>query len=179
MFKPIYLGLGSNRDNRLWYIVKAIRMLDKSPNIEIGKISSIYETEPYGLKGQRDFLNSVVEIETNFRPAKLLQFIKFIEKKMGRIDRRRWHPREIDIDILAYQSLQLNLSWLTIPHKELHQRNFVLTPFCEIAHGFIVVGHKKPVQDLNENCQDQGKVQLVYPSKDIHINLDAPENVIL
>lgn len=179
MFKPIYLGLGSNCDNRLWYIVQAIRLLDKSPNIEIGKISSIYETEPYGIKEQRDFLNSVVEIYTSFRPAKLLQFVKFIEMKLGRIDRGKWQPREIDIDILAYQDLQLKLSWLTIPHKEIHKRRFVLLPFNEIARNFIVAGLKNTVNKLNENCSDQGTVRLIYPAKEIHIKLDSPVKALL
>ena len=178
MFNSVYLGLGSNRDNRLWYIVQALRLLDKSPNIEIRRISGIYDTKPYGIKNQRDFLNSVVEIHTNFRPAKLLQFGKFIEIKLGRIDRGKWQPREIDIDILTYSDLQLSLSWLNIPHKDLHKRRFVLAPFCEISPDLWLPGYQKKIQNLYDFCPDQGKVRLIYPAEELHIKLGAREKAL-
>lgn len=173
MCDSVYLGLGANIDNRLWYIVQALRQIEKSPYISIRKCSSIYETEPYGIKRQRDFLNAVVQIETSFRPAKLLECLKFIERKLGRKTRAVWRSREIDIDILAYGDVSIALNWLTIPHQDLHNRLFVLDPFSEIAPDFYLPGHDKTVTSLRENCDDKGHVSLVIPSESFHFNVDT------
>lgn len=173
MHDSVFLGLGSNIDNRLWYIVHALRQIDNSPYINIRKCSSIYETEPYGIKGQRDFLNAVIEIETSFRPAKLLECLKFIERKLGRRSRATWFSREIDIDILAYKNISINLTWLTIPHFDLHNRLFVLRPFCEIAPNYHLPKHDKTVSTLLDECEDTGLVALAIPSESFHFNVDA------
>lgn len=158
MSETVFLGLGSNRDNRLWYLFQTLRFFSRTPFLEIVKLSSIYETEPYGVADQRDFLNMVVEVQTNFSPGKLLQLIKFIEKKVGRIDRGFWASREIDIDILAYRERVTQFPWLHIPHKEVQKRRFVLEPFAEIAAGFIVPQIDYTVRELLEACPDTGRV---------------------
>jgi len=159
MQELVYLGLGSNRDNRLWYLFQALRYFNHTPFIKMQKISSIYETEPYGITNQRDFLNAVVEIQTSFTPGKLLQYIKFIEKKVGRIERGFWESREIDIDILTFSEKQIRIPWLNIPHIELHKRRFVLVPFAEISPDLFVPRFNRPVQNLLDHCKDEGRVQ--------------------
>lgn len=175
----VFLGLGSNLDNRLWYIVQALRHLDNSPNIQIEKMSSVYETEPYGIKEQRNFLNAVVQIQTHFRPAKLLQCVKFIERKLGRIHRSKWHSREIDIDILAYGQEKTNLSWLTIPHSDLQNRRFVLVPFDEIAPQFELVEPRLKICSLVQTCPDRGEVRLIIPAEELHIQFDPSVEKVL
>jgi len=167
-----YLGLGSNRENRLWFLLEALRMLARTPSIEVLRVSSIYETEPYGLKNQRDFLNAVVHIATDFPPGKLLQCIKFIEKRLGRIDRGHWASREIDIDILLYEDLQLRLPWLTIPHPGLRLRRFVLVPLAEIAPGERVPGAKCSVVQLLRACPDHGRVHLYLKSEQLPVQIE-------
>ena len=167
-----FLGLGSNVDNRLWYIVQALRHFEDSSNIDIRKASSVYETEPYGVKDQRNFLNAVVEIRTDYRPGRLLECVKSIEKKLGRVYRGKWRSREIDIDILAYGDVEINLPWLAIPHRDLQNRRFVLVPFDEIAPQFELVKPANKVHSLLESCPDRGEVRLVVPAEELHIQLD-------
>lgn len=178
MSQKVYLGLGSNRDNRLWYLFQALRHLSKTPAVELINISSIYETEPYGVINQRDFLNAVVEINTVFSPGRLLQYIKFLEKKAGRIDRGFWASREIDMDILSFENKIINLPWLTIPHAELHKRRFVLIPFAEIASDFITPRYNKTIDFLLNTCQDQSRVEKLIPRTEIQGQLsELPSQV--
>lgn len=158
MNETVYLGLGSNRENRLWYIVQTLRQFATIPALELRNISSIYETEPYGVTDQRDFLNAVFEITTDFPPGRLLHCVKFIERKVGRIDRGIWGSREIDIDILTFGSKIIHLPWLNIPHIELHKRRFVLIPFAELAPDFIVPRYNRSVVSLLQECPDRGRV---------------------
>lgn len=161
MREIVYLGIGSNRDNRLWYIFQSFRCFYQTQFIELLEISSIYETEPCGVLDQRDFLNVVIKVKTSFTPGRLLQCIKFIEKKVGRINRGFWASREIDIDILTYGSKKIQVPWLQIPHIELHKRRFVLTPFAEIAPNFVVPNYNLSIQSLCEMCKDKGRVEQI------------------
>lgn len=173
MDHKVYLGLGSNLENRLYFLFQTVRAIQRTPSVAIEQISSIYETEPFGRKDQRDFLNAVLQIRTVFRPGKLLQWLKFIERKIGRIDRGRWAPREIDIDILLYDDLVLQLPWLKIPHPGLPLRRFVLTPLNELAGDRLVPGYGRTVRELLFTCRDQGQVRLYVPREEISFELLA------
>ncbi len=180
MQESVYLGLGSNRDNRLSYLVQVLRLFRQTPAIELCRFSSIYETEPYGVKNQRDFLNIVVEINTDFTPGKLLQCLQFIERKVGRINRGVWASREIDIDILALGNKIIQLPWLTVPHAELHKRRFVLTPFAEISPDFVLPKFNRPVQSLLTECQDHCRVKKHIAAEEIEMDwLTAQERVLV
>ena len=130
-----YLGLGSNVGSRGANLERALEMLDSTRRITLARCSSIYETEPWGLKEQPSFLNAAVEIQTNLEPGGLLAVAKAIEDDMGRVTTARYGPRNIDIDILLYGSLVID--WQTrdlqIPHPRMLQRAFVLIPLSEIA----------------------------------------------
>jgi 2-amino-4-hydroxy-6-hydroxymethyldihydropteridine diphosphokinase len=128
----VYLGIGSNIGDRKRHCLEAIEEL-KRAGIAILRVSSIYETEPWGYKGQPSFLNMAVEGETELSPMSLLKKIKEIEQRLGRQKSFRWGPRQVDIDILFYNSLVVNEPELKIPHPYIQEREFVLRPLKEIA----------------------------------------------
>jgi len=128
-----FIGLGSNVGDRERSIERAIGLLGKVPRVEVIARASLYETEPVGNPHQPLFLNTVVEIQTALSPHKLLQQLKEIERKLGRRDRGRWGPREIDLDLLLYGERVIDSPRLKVPHPELHRRLFVLVPLAELA----------------------------------------------
>lgn len=154
-----FLGLGSNIGDRLEALRCAVARLASTEDIRLKCISSIYETEPYGLKDQPWFLNLVIGIETNRRPLSLLQVCRQIESVLGRIREVRWGPRTVDVDVLCYGRETIQLPELQIPHPELHLRRFVLVPFAEIAPHFVVPVHERPVVELLANCPDSSRVE--------------------
>ena len=132
----IVLGLGSNITNsntREDNIVTAISLLERHPRIMLEKMSSLYETEPVGLKEQPSFLNAVVAISTDLPPLELLTVCLDIERKMGRVREIRWGPRNIDIDLLVYHDIEMADTALELPHPRMPDRKFVLIPLAEIA----------------------------------------------
>lgn len=156
--KGIYLLLGSNLGNSRTLLEKA--KVEISNDIgEIVKSSSVYSTKAWGIENQADFLNQVVEVESDLTAAKILQKINKIEEKLGRVRYIKWHSRVIDIDILYYGNEIINTEKLRVPHPENQNRNFVLVPMTEIAPEFI---HQKLLltqKDLLENCTDKLEVK--------------------
>ncbi len=127
----VYLGLGANLGDRQGNILQALQYVQARASIPA--VSSFYETEPVGYLDQPKFLNICCALETDLPPRDLLRFLKWIEKRMGRMEAFRNAPRPIDIDILFYDDLVLKDAELEIPHPRLHQRAFVLAPLAEIA----------------------------------------------
>ncbi len=130
------LSFGANVGNRLGNIKKALRIL-QSNGINIIKKSDVFETQPFGIENQPRFLNACAIIETSLEPLELLELVKRIEKEIGRITRERWGPREIDIDILFMGNIHIQSDKLTIPHKGIQERRFVLEPLCQISPEWI------------------------------------------
>lgn len=131
----VYLGLGSNLGNRAEYISKAISEINTSANCDVIKLSSVYESKPYGNTGQPNFFNAILEVETKFSLIQLFGFIKSIEAELGRKERKRWAPREIDIDIILYGKTVYSDGRLTVPHKDMLNRDFVIKPLLELDPG--------------------------------------------
>jgi|GEM_PF-129450 len=130
----VFLGLGSNLGDREKAINFALNSLSNHPHCTVKKSSPIFETVPYGVTSQPDFLNSCVELETFLSPFELLALLKKLEKDYGRqANSKRWSARELDIDLLFYGDLILNSATLNIPHPDLINRRFVLAPLCAIA----------------------------------------------
>jgi 2-amino-4-hydroxy-6-hydroxymethyldihydropteridine diphosphokinase len=127
----VYLGLGSNLGNRALNIYSALRRLQEE--IQLDRISSLYETQPVGHADQPWFLNLVCTGETHLSPEGLLVLAKRIERRMGRKEGVRFGPRIIDIDILFYEDLIMDTPQLEIPHPRLAERGFVLIPLNEVA----------------------------------------------
>jgi 2-amino-4-hydroxy-6-hydroxymethyldihydropteridine diphosphokinase len=128
----VYIGIGSNLGNSQENCLRAIELLQKK-GIIITKRSSLYETEPWGVKDQPLFINMAIEIETGLKPKVLLKILKDVEKEVGRGKSIKWGPRIIDLDILLFDNIVLNEDDLKIPHPLMHKRDFVLRPLCEIA----------------------------------------------
>lgn len=127
-----YIGIGSNLGNRQENCLRAIELLQKR-GIIVTKQSSIYETEPWGVKEQPLFINMVIEVKTERGPEELLNILKDIEKQMGRVETVKWGSRVIDLDILLFDNIILNTEDLKIPHPFMHERDFVLRPLFEIS----------------------------------------------
>jgi 2-amino-4-hydroxy-6-hydroxymethyldihydropteridine diphosphokinase len=134
----IFIALGSNIEPRKDFIEKAIAAIQTFG--ELINTSSIIETEPFGFESETNFLNAVIEIQTNLTPRTLLLKLQEIEKKLGRIAKSRnknYSSRTIDLDILYYGKQILVSPELTIPHPEIFNRDFVLIPLKEIAGDFV------------------------------------------
>jgi 2-amino-4-hydroxy-6-hydroxymethyldihydropteridine diphosphokinase len=157
----VILSLGSNVGDRRQYIDSALNLLVESNFISEPKISSYYETDPYGVKEQNSFLNIALMAKTELNPFMLLQICKTIEYSLGRKIRNRWHSREIDIDIIFYSDRIINFDTIEIPHKEIKNRNFVLIPINEIAPDFIHPIDQKSISQLLNECADDGKVVII------------------
>lgn len=134
--QSVYLGLGSNLGDRLANLRTALSLMEAA-GIRVIKASSLYETEPVG-PAQPDFLNAVCRVRTDLPPHGLLAALKRIEEQVGRVPRERWGPREVDLDILLYGTLTVDKPDLTVPHRELLNRPFVLIPLHEIAPELIL-----------------------------------------
>jgi 2-amino-4-hydroxy-6-hydroxymethyldihydropteridine diphosphokinase len=154
----VFFSLGSNLGNRQENLDRALKML--SERMRLGKVSSIYDTEPVGSISQPRFLNLAVEGFTNLKPEGLLVMVKGIEQKLGRVS-RTGEPRIIDIDILLYGDQVVNTPALVIPHAQMHKRSFVLVPMAEIAPEVIHPVLNKSIKELNQAAKEvQGVMKL-------------------
>lgn len=142
----IILALGANVGNREKNITNAISLLEKKiSNIRCAKL---YHSKAVGHENQPDFVNTVILAETMLAPEELLEFTQMIEKNIGRKFRFHWGPREIDIDIIFYDNLILDLENLQIPHPRAAERDFVLFPIKEIVPSFVHPVLKKTIAQL-------------------------------
>ncbi len=137
-----YVGLGANLGDREASIRRAAELIGAV------RLSTILETEPWGLADQPDFLNAVAELETDVGARALLDRLLEVERELGRVrDGERWGPRAIDLDLLLYGAERSDAAALQLPHPHLHERLFVLIPLAELAPD-LVVPDRGPVADL-------------------------------
>ena len=155
--KSYYLHLGSNLGDRLQNLNQACVILNKRAGLIEDK-STIYETEPWGLKDQGAFLNMVIKLTSSFEPTPLLMLLKSIEQECGVTEKTKWGPRKLDIDILYCDDLIYESDALKIPHPHISERNFVLIPLMEIAGDFIDPVLQLSIEELFENCKDESEV---------------------
>lgn len=150
MVDKIFLGLGSNVGDRKEYLLKSVEKLNNSKKCKVINSSSVYETSPFGVINQQNFLNAVIEIKSDYSANELFEFVKKIEVELGRTPAlKKWGPREIDIDILFYNQLIYNQDNLIIPHSEILKRDFVLVPLIEIAPTFVHPIYKKRMSEFD------------------------------
>lgn len=156
----VILLLGSNLGNRKQFLDKSMELI-KSEVGSVLKVSSVYESEPWGFNSNNLFLNQAIIVETTYQPQTILKKLQKIEKELGRkIKSQTYQNRTIDIDILFYDKMQLESKNLIIPHPELHLRKFTLIPLIEIAGDYIhpVLGQRLDM--LATNSADNKSVKI-------------------
>lgn len=156
----VYLSLGSNMGDRLRNLTLGLQGIAALPGTSLCAVSSLYETEPLGLKEQPMFLNLVCKVTTSLPPRELLRLLQAIEDRLGRQRTQRWGPRTLDIDIVLYDRLTYSDADLTIPHPRYAERRFVLVPLAELAPSLRPPGAGgKKVLQLLADCRDSSVVQ--------------------
>jgi 2-amino-4-hydroxy-6-hydroxymethyldihydropteridine diphosphokinase len=125
-----YLALGANLGDRLANLRQGVSLLEER-GAHLLRSSRVYETEPVG-PPQPDYLNVVIEVETDLSPRGLLIACLAVEQAMGRVRGERWGPRVIDVDILTFGDLDVEEPDLQIPHPRMHERGFVMIPLMEL-----------------------------------------------
>jgi 2-amino-4-hydroxy-6-hydroxymethyldihydropteridine diphosphokinase len=151
-----YLALGSNLVNPLHQAIAARRALAASTELNVISSSSLYRSRPMGPQDQPDYLNAVIQLETDLAPLDLLDLCQKIELEQGRERKdERWGPRTIDLDILLYGKQVIDTPRLTVPHYGMKQREFVLLPLAEIAND-LCLPDGSLVQYLAESIDSNG-----------------------
>lgn len=155
----LYLGLGSNVGNRVEFLAAAIRGIADFEKTVVDAVSDVYRTEPVGNVQQPDFLNLAISVHTGLSVEEFHKKMKWLEEQIGRTESERWGPREIDIDLLLFDAVVINSETITIPHKELVNRKFVLQPLSEIAPMAMHPIEHKTIEELNNETTDHHGVE--------------------
>ncbi len=152
----VCLSVGSNMGDRKLNISQALRNLESRKTIRNMRVAELIETEPYGYTEQDMFLNTAVVLETTETPESLLSVLQQIEKDGKRERTVHWGPRTIDLDIVLFGNRVVQTEQLTIPHKEMHLREFVLEPLSRIAPWARHPVYGKTVSELREEIRKHG-----------------------
>ena len=128
-----YIALGSNMGNKADYLNMAVKRLNEDKKCRVERVSDFIVTEPVGGVEQDDFLNGCLKLRTLYTPHELLSRLHEIENEAGRERKIRWGPRTLDLDIILYDDIIMDLEDLKIPHIEVENRRFVLEPLAQIA----------------------------------------------
>ena len=156
-----YVLFGSNMGDKEAVFTQACQLINKRCGTVV-KVSSAYESEPWGFEAEEWFLNRVVVVETELSPMDLLRQLLDIEKELGRVrhpEIQGYTSRTADLDILYYGSRIIETEALTVPHPRLHLRRFALVPLCEVAPDFKHPIFKKTQKELLVQCPDEGVVR--------------------
>lgn len=157
-----YVGIGSNIGDKIDNCRSAIARMERLKGCSVKLQSPFYRTEPVEVEGQDYFLNGVVCLDTDLSAATLLNHLLNIETEMGRVRRKKWDARVIDLDILLFGSQIIEKPDLMIPHPLMHTRRFVLTPLVRIAPGLIHPILCKSMQELEEALPLKGQAVEIY-----------------
>ena len=144
----IILALGTNIEPREQYLKDALAKIEEN-NLKIILESSIYETPAWGGVADQNFLNMCIEVETSLGAYELLDTIQKIELELGRVRKEHWGNRTIDIDVITFDDLVFNDDRLIVPHRYIHDRNFVLAPLVEM-YGSIEIAGKNIKESLEK-----------------------------
>ena len=150
-----YISVGSNIGAKLLNCKQGVEVLADLGHVTIAAWSNFYKTSPVDYKDQDWFINAVAKIETSLGPSDLLKEMVSVQQKAGRIkDKVRFGPRVLDLDIILYDDLVVNLPELIIPHPRMHNRLFVLKPLCDIDSSIIHPVLRKDMKYLLKNLDD-------------------------
>ena len=146
----VFLGLGSNIGDKVANLQEALRRLEGA-GVPVLRVSSFWETEPWGIAEQDVFVNAVCEVHYEGAPLRLLDTVLEIERQMGRIRHQKWGPRLIDIDILEFHRQTLHSERLSLPHPFYPERDFVLGPLAGLEPFWVPTGRTETVRELLES----------------------------
>ena len=149
-----YIALGSNLGDKEKNLRRALLLLTQQ-GVEVVRVSSFLSTEPYGVTDQPQFLNAVACVRTSLAPLALLDVLLATELAMGRMRLRHWGERNIDLDLLLYEDVVLDLPRLHLPHPDMQNRDFVLLPLAEIAPELKHPTLQKTIYELKENLMNR------------------------
>lgn len=158
-----WIGLGGNIGDVPAQMNRAINTLVSHRGIKLVGVSSLYATEPWGLKEQAEFNNACIEISTFLEPGALLKACLATEASLNRIRDVRWGPRTIDLDILIIEDAEIDVDGLTVPHPRLHERAFALAPLADLAPNLALAGGT--VSKLLENLDRKGIRTIATPDE--------------
>lgn len=155
----VYIALGSNLANPQAQLTAALQALNALSDSRLTAVSSFYQSQPLGPQDQPDYVNAVACLETSLAPLALLDELQRIEHEQGRVRLRRWGERTLDLDILLYGNEIIQNERLTIPHYDMHNREFVIVPLFEIASD-LVLPNTQLLADLVKQFDDHEMVKL-------------------
>lgn len=155
MNNTAYIGLGSNVGDQFAFLQNAIDKIEESSNYQILKLSSVYESVPLGNSDQNNYLNAALKLKTDLDYLELFHFIKNIETEIGRIKTQKWGPREIDLDLLFFNELIFSNDFITLPHKDIINRDFVIQPLCEIEPELIHPGYNEILHSFLDKLSER------------------------
>lgn len=155
------MGLGSNLGDRRGHLQAAVAELLACGRV--ARVSSLYETEPVGMRGQGPFLNAVACVETELEAEEFLKRLLAIEERHGRVRRARYGPRTLDLDLLLWGPALVRTATLVAPHPRMHERRFVLEPLCEVAPRLVHPALGRTVAELLAGLADPAGVRKVAP----------------
>ncbi|MGO2512814.1 2-amino-4-hydroxy-6-hydroxymethyldihydropteridine diphosphokinase [Marinomonas polaris] len=145
-----YIGLGSNLENPMAQLDRAIDALKKHDDLKNLRVSSIYGSKPVGPQDQPDYINAVATFETNLSPIVLLDLLQSIEQSQRRVRERHWGPRTLDLDLLLYGQETIQLPRLTVPHPFMLERGFVIKPLSDLAPDMLLANGKTVTEQLQQ-----------------------------
>lgn len=149
--RQIAIGVGSNQGDRLQFLQRAVELL-VAEFLESATVSSVYESEPWGVTDQPKFLNLVVRGLSEWKPPAIVNFLQSAEASLGRSATFRWGPREIDLDLIVFEQEIWESDGVSVPHPEMLSRSFVLLPLAEIWPDWTHPAEKRTAGQLAEEC---------------------------
>lgn len=152
----VFIGLGSNLDEPLSQLKKALEHLKKVEKLTVINVSDFYSSSPMGRQDQPDYINAVAELSTSLTAEQLLDELQRIEQEQGRVRKVHWGARTLDLDILLFGNEVINTERLIVPHSGISDRNFVLYPLSDLVDSSFNIPNAGNVSELLAGCPKDG-----------------------
>lgn len=134
----VYVGIGSNLHDPLQQVLTGIQALSAHPHLRHVQASPIYQSKPVGPQNQPDFINGVIYFQTRLGPHDVLDVLQHLEQAHGRVRKRHWGERTLDLDLLIYGTSEIHTPRLTVPHPLMQERGFVMYPLADLVPQLIL-----------------------------------------